>query len=119
MLAVFDTGYHLPLGRSVTRQLVSDHDAGRPALPLQQLAQQALCRTLVAPALNQDVEHHPGLIDGTPEPVLHPGNLDSDLIEVPLVSSAGQPPSDLVGELLAELERPLPHSLMADHDATG
>src|SRR3954449_3791363 len=36
MLAMLDTGHNLPLGRSVTRELVGDHDAGRPALPLQQ-----------------------------------------------------------------------------------
>ena len=89
VLAVLDTGHHLPLRGAVAGELVSNHDAGRPALPLQQLAQQALRRTLVAPALDQHVEHHPGLIHRAPEPVLYPGDLDSDLIEVPLVPGAG------------------------------
>jgi hypothetical protein len=118
VLAVLDTGHHLPLGRSVAREFVSDHDAGRPALPLQQLAQQALGGTLVASVLDQHVEHHPGLIHSTPEPMLHPGNLDDDLIKMPFVAGAGQPPPDLIGELLAEFERPLPHGFIADHDAT-
>ena len=117
MMAVLDTGHHFPLGRPVARELVSDHDTGRPTLPLQQLAQQALCGLLVAPALDQNVEHHPGLVHGTPEPVFHPGDLDDDLIKMPLVSGAGQPSPDPVGELLAELERLLPNGLMADHDA--
>jgi hypothetical protein len=117
VLAVLDTGHHLPLGGPVARELVGDHDPRRPALPLQQLAQQALRRPLVAPTLDQHVEHHPGLIHSTPEPVLNPADLDDDLSKVPLVSGAGQPPPDPVGELLAELERPLPNGLMADHDA--
>jgi len=36
---------------------------------------------------------------------------------VPLVSGIAQPPPDLVGKVLAELERPLPHALVADDDA--
>jgi nucleotidyltransferase/DNA polymerase involved in DNA repair len=40
-LAVLDTEHNLLLGRSVARELVRDHNAGRQALPLQQLAQQA------------------------------------------------------------------------------
>ena len=63
---------------------------------------------LVAPALHQHVEHQPGLIHGTPEPVLYPGDLGNNLVDVPLVSGAEQSPTDPVGELLAELERRLP-----------
>ena len=106
MLAVLNTRQQVPLGRPVTRELVGDHDARCPALPLQQLAQQALGRMPVTPALDQHVEHHPVLIHGTPEPVLHPGDIDRDLVKVPLVASLRQPPPDPVGELLAELERP-------------
>src|SRR3712207_8766996 len=51
----------------------------------------SLGRALVAPALDQHVEHHPGLVDRAPEPVRHPGDLDGHLIEVPLVARAGQP----------------------------
>src|ERR671913_302220 len=47
--AVLDTRQQVLLGRSVTRELVSDHDAWCPALPLQQLAQQALGGLLVPP----------------------------------------------------------------------
>ena len=34
-----------------------------------------------------------------------------------LVTHRRQPAADLIGEALAELQRPLPHGLMADHDA--
>ena len=49
--------------------------------------------------------------------MLHPDDLDGDLVEVPLVSDARQPPPDPIGELLTDLERLLPHGLMAAHDA--
>jgi hypothetical protein len=119
VLAVLDLGHHLPLGRPITRELVGDHDPWRPALPLQQLPQQALGGPPVAPALDQHVEHHPDLVHGTLKPVLYPNDFDCDLVEVLLVSGAGQTLPDPVGELLAELERPLPDGLVADHDATS
>jgi hypothetical protein len=117
VLAVLDPGYHLPLGRPIAREPVGDYDPLHPALPLQQLAQQALGGPLIASALHQHVEYHPGLVHITPEPVLHTNDLDRGLVEVPLVSSMGQPSPDPIGELLAELERPLPHGLVADDDA--
>ena len=43
------------------------------------------------------------------------GNLEHDLIQMPFVARAGQPPPDDVGELL--LERPLPDGLVTDLDA--
>jgi hypothetical protein len=46
-------------------------------------------------------------------------NPDHDLIEVPLVSRRRQTPPDLVGITLPELQRPLPHGLVADLDASG
>ena len=87
--AVLDPGHQLPLRRAIARQLVGDHDARRPALPLQQLAQQALGGPLVAPALHQHVEHDAVLVDRPPQPVLLAGDFDHDLIEVPLVAGAG------------------------------
>jgi hypothetical protein len=69
--------------------------------------------------LDQNVEHAPVLIDGPPKPVLNPGDRHRDLIERPFVAGFRQPTPDLVGEGLAELEAPLPHGLMADHNATS
>jgi hypothetical protein len=69
-----------------------DHHARRPALPLQQLAQEPFGGPFVPPALHQDVEHDALLVHRAPHPV---------------------------GEVLAELERPLPYGLVADDDAAG
>ena len=125
MPAVLDPGHQLLLGRGIARQLVGDQHPRRLALPLEQLAQEALGGSLVAPALHQHVEHDAVLIDGAPQPVLLPGDGDHDLVEMPLITATGQSPADLVGERLAELERPLPpvdllcSSTMADEDAAG
>jgi hypothetical protein len=119
VLAVLDAWHQLPPGRPITRELIGDHDPRRPALPLEQLAEQALRCPPIPPALHQYVEHHPGLIDGTLEPVLYPSDLDDDLIEMPLVTNSRQPPPDLIGELLTKLECPLPYGFMANHDASA
>jgi hypothetical protein len=57
------------------------------------------------------------LVHRAPHPVLFAGNFNGNLVKVLFVSGAGQPPSDPVGERLAELQGPLPHSLVADDDA--
>jgi hypothetical protein len=72
---------------------------------------------LVASALDQDIEHDAGLVHGSPQPMLHAGNLERDLIKMPFVANPGKAAPDLIGEPLAELARPLPHGFMADDDA--
>jgi hypothetical protein len=110
MLSMLDGGHHLAFGCAVATELIGDHDARRPALPLQQLAEQALGGAPITPALDQHVEDHPGLVHGAPEPVFNPGDLDHDLIQMPLVSGRRRLTADLIGEVLAKLERPL-HTL--------
>ena len=56
------------------------------------------------------------LVDGASQPVRLPSDFDDDFVELPLVTDARQPPADRVRESLAELERPLPHRLVADDD---
>jgi hypothetical protein len=92
--AVLDTGHQVLLRGAATGEHIGDDHTRRLALPLQQHAQQALGFPLVPPALDQHVKHHLGLVHGAPEPVLHIGDLDRDLVDVPLAADAGQPPSD-------------------------
>src|SRR3954470_3651760 len=110
---MLDARHDLPLCRTVAGELISDHDARRPALPLQQLAEQALGGALITPALDQHVEYEAVLVDRAPQPVLLAGDLENDLTQMPLVARARQPTADLIGERLAELHRPLPHRLVA------
>jgi hypothetical protein len=42
--------------------------------------QQPLGRLFVASALDQNIEHRPGLIHGAPQPVLYTADLQYDLI---------------------------------------
>src|SRR5271166_3067646 len=65
------------------------------------------CRVGVGP----DIEHDPGLVHGAPQPVLHTGDLDHDLVQVPFVADTREPAADPVGELLAKFAGPLPHAL--------
>ena len=91
----------------------------RPHLPLQQLAKQARGGPLVPPALDQDVEHQAVLVHRAPEPVFLASDHQAHFVQVPLVSGTGQPAPDLVGEVLAELVRPLAHGPVAHDDAAG
>src|SRR3954451_24992689 len=99
------------LGRRVAAQLVGDQHTRRAALLLQQLAQQAFGRLLVAPALDQDIENKALLINRAPEPMLLAGDGDNDLIQMPFIAAAGGTPADAVGELPAEFQAPLPDRL--------
>src|SRR5215207_6208754 len=69
---MLDRGHHLCLRSAIARQLVRDHHTRHAGLPLQQLPEQALGGPLVAPALDENVEHDPILVDGSPEPMLRP-----------------------------------------------
>ena len=71
--------------------------------------------------MQQDVEHDPVLIDGTPEIVQLTPNPDEDLIQTPLVARPRPTPAKLVREDYGtELEAPSPNALPVDnHTAFG
>src|SRR5215204_5890041 len=107
MPPVLDRGHDLTLGGAVARQLVRDHHTRGPALLFQKPPEQALGGLFVPPALDQDVEHDPILVNSPPEPVLLAADHQAHFIEVPFIARTGEPALDLVGERLAELEAPL------------
>src|SRR3954453_13422613 len=82
---VLDRGHDLTLGGAVAGQLVRDHDTRGPALLFQQLAEQAFGGLLVPPALDQNVEHKPILVDGPPEPMLRSPDHQAHFVQVPYV----------------------------------
>ena len=88
VLPVLDPGHDLPLGRGVALQLVGDEHARGSALLLEELSEQAFGGLLVAPALDEDIENKAVLVDGTPQPMLLPGDADDNLIEVSFVATA-------------------------------
>lgn len=62
--------------------------------------------TVIALALDQDVEHHAVLIDRTPEIVLHALDADEDFVQMPPISRPRPLPAHAVREALAELSAP-------------
>src|SRR6202045_4343531 len=116
VLTMLDPGHDLPLGSGVALQLVGDEHTRGSTLLLEELAEQAFGGLLVAPALD---ENEAVLVDGTPEPMLLPGEADDHLIEVPFVATARRSPTDPVGEFPAEFEAPLPDRLVRHRDAAG
>src|SRR6266849_2476088 len=92
VLPMLDPGHDLPLGRGIAPQLVGDEHTRGSALLLEELAEQALGGLLVAPALDENIENEAVLVDGTPEPMLLPGDADDDLIDVPFVATSRRSP---------------------------
>ena len=80
VLPVLDPGHDLPLGRGIALQLVGDEHTRGSTLLLEELAQQAFGGLLVAPALDENIENKAVLVDGTPQPILFPGDADDNLI---------------------------------------
>jgi hypothetical protein len=99
VLAMLHTRPPSFLRGGIAGQLVRDHHAWSDTLLL---AQQALRRFGIAPALDQDVEHDPMLIHGSPKPVLPARDIDRHLIKVPFVPSCRKTPADLIGKALVE-----------------
>src|SRR3954468_21382301 len=91
---MLDRGHHVCLCRVVAGELVRDHHTRHASLALQQLAKQALGGPLVPPALDENVEHDPILVDRPPEPVLLSPDHQAHFVEVPLVSRTGEPAPD-------------------------
>jgi hypothetical protein len=102
VLTMLDPGHDLPLGSGVALQLVGDEHTRGSTLLLEELAEQAFGGLLVAPALDENIKNEAVLVDGTPEPMLLPGEADDNLIEVPFVATARCSPTDAVGEFPAE-----------------
>src|SRR5436190_10469967 len=119
VLPMLDPGHDLPLGSGVAPQLVGDEHTRGSTLLLEKLAEQALGGLLVAPTLDQNIENEAVLVDGTPEPMLLPGDADDDLIEVPFVATPRRSPTYAVGEFPAKFEAPLPDRLVRHRDAAG
>src|SRR3954465_6044738 len=109
---MLDAGYDLLLRRAVGAQLVGHHDTRRPALLLQQLAQQPLGHFLIAPALDQGLEHELLLVDRAPEIVLLARDSDDHLVEVPLVAALWPASADAVGDRAAKPQRPFAQGSM-------
>jgi hypothetical protein len=73
---------------------------------------------LVPPALHQDIQDIPVLIDGPPEVVPLATDPKEYFVQVPRVARSRAPPPELVGIALTEFTTPFPDGLIRhDHPA--
>jgi hypothetical protein len=93
-----------------------DHPRHRADL-LQQRAQEAPGGGLVPAVLPEDVQDVAVLVDGPPQVLLFPIDLDEDLVQVPFVTRPGLPAAQRARVLLPELGAPAAHRLVGDGHA--
>jgi hypothetical protein len=88
---VLDTRHDLSLGRAVTPEPIRDDQSGYIPRALQQLPEELLSCSFISAALDQDVGHLTLLVDGTPEVMSTPVDLEEHFIEVPSVTGSRTP----------------------------
>lgn len=67
MLAMFHPGENFALGRPIALEFVSDDHAWDIGQALEQLTKELLCRPLIPPTLDQNIQAVPLLIYGPPQ----------------------------------------------------
>ncbi len=83
------TRQHLPLRCPIAAELIRDEHPWHILTALQELAEELLRCTLVAPALHEDIEYITFLVDRPPQLVRLLVDLEEDFIHVPLVPWSG------------------------------
>ena len=109
--------HHGAVGSGIAAQLVRHDSSGLPALPAQQLLEEAFGGPLVAPRLEKDIDHVAVLIDGPPEILSAPLNGDEQFIQVPRVTQPPLPSLEASSVLRPEPETPQADGLVGDRDA--
>src|SRR5262249_20455214 len=115
-LTMFDPRQDLPFRRAVALQLVGNDDPRYVLQALEQLAKKLLRGVLIAPALDQDVEHVIVLIHGAPQVMPLPVDRQKDLVQMPLVPWLGASTLQLIRIVLPKLPTPLADGFMGDID---
>src|SRR5262245_10686820 len=118
MLTMFDPRQDLALGGPIALQFIGDDDARHVGQPLEKLAKELLCGLLVPPALHQDIQHVPLLLNCPPQIVMFALDGQKHLIEVPFIAEPGTAATELIRILLAELAAPFADRLIGHYDST-
>ena len=101
------------MGSPVAAKLVGYESSRYPALTFQQFAEEALSRSTVSAALDQDVDRIAVLIHGSPQVVALTLDRDEEFIQVPGVAQTTLQGSSVSR---AEFATPLPNRLVGDND---
>ena len=104
------------MGSPVAAKLVGYESARYPALTFQQFAEEALSRSTVSAALDQDVDRIAVLIHGSPQVVALTLDRDEEFIQVPGVAQTTLPSFQGSSVSRAEFATPLPNRLVGDND---
>ena len=115
--AVNNTRHHAPVGSRVAPKLVRDQTPWSTTLPFQQLAEEALGRTPIAPWLDQDIDHVAVLVDCPPEILLAPVDVHEQFVQVPRVAQAFLPVPEDPGVRRTEPSTPRPNRFVGYGDA--
>ncbi len=86
---VLDQGHALAVGRTVGAELVGDDHPRHGAGLLEELAEEPPGRSGVPPVLHEDVKHVAVGVDGPPQVLPLPVDLDEDLVQVPFFAGPG------------------------------
>jgi hypothetical protein len=118
VLPMLHARQNLPFGRCVACQLVGDDDSRYVLQSFEQLAEELLGGSLITSALHQDIKDVAMLIDRSPEVV--PLAIDSEkhLVQVPLIATARATTAQFIDVGLTELQAPLAHGFVGEHDAS-
>ena len=104
------------MGSPVAAKLVGYESSRYPALTFQQFAEEALSRSTVSAALDQDVDRIAVLIHGSPQVVALTLDRDEEFIQVPGVAQTTLPSFQGSSVSRAEFATPLPNRLVGDND---
>ena len=74
-----------PMRDAIAAQRVRDHPIRRPLLLFEQLPNKPCGCSPVAPSLHQDIENVAVLVDGAPQILTSPLDLQEDLVQQPVV----------------------------------
>ena len=84
----------------ITAKLIGDQYPWHVLTALQQLAEELFRGPFISPALHQDIQNIPLLIDRTPQIVLPAIDFEEHLIKMPFVAGSCTSPAQLVGIVL-------------------
>jgi hypothetical protein len=116
MLSMLHTTQDCPLGCRIARELIGNEHTRNILTPFEQFAKKLLGRLPVPPALHQDIQHMPLLINCTPEVVKFAVDFEKYLIEMPLVAGLWSAASQLIGRVLPESMTPLTDCLIGEYN---
>lgn len=117
LLAVRDRWHDLPFCGRVTAQLVRNHLQRSSSLTFQKLTEEAFRCPLVLALLNQDIQHIPVLVYGSPKIATLALNRYRHLVEELSIAAPAVETPNAPGITGSELDTPLPHGLVGDDDA--